>query len=102
MKFEEVLPALRAGKKIKIENIPGKYHKDISRGCELSIDLILSGDFEIVKEKVKKTVWVNVFHGGYKLISDGVFESEEEAVSSARLCCVKWFGAHSITVEVEE
>jgi hypothetical protein len=102
MKFEDVLPALRAGKKIKIENIPGKYHKDISRGCELSIDLILSSDFEIVKEKIKKTVWVNVFQGEYWFVTNGIFESEETAVIAAHRSGVKHIGTYPITIEVEE
>jgi hypothetical protein len=101
MKFEEVLPALRAGKKIKIENRTGNFHKDISRGCELSIDLILSNNWEIVKEKVKKTVWVNVFRGENMLYVTGVYGTKVVAEADT-LSDINYLGAHPITVEVDE
>jgi hypothetical protein len=100
MKFEEVLPDFRAGERIEIENTPGKYHKDVSRGCELSIDLILSNNWKIVKEKVKKTVWVNVLQGEHWYITNGIFESEETAVIAAHRSGAKHIGTYSITMEV--
>jgi hypothetical protein len=102
MKFEEVLPDFRAGKRIEITGVQGKYHKDISRGCELSIDLILSGDFEIVKEKVKKTLWVNVFQGSLGFVTDGIHDSRVDAALTSCQFDMPHLGIYSIEVEVEE
>jgi hypothetical protein len=102
MKFEEVLPDFRAGKRIEIENTPGKYHKDISRGCELSIDLILSNNWKIAKEKVKKTVWVNVFQGSFGFVTDGIHDSRVDAALTSCQFAMPHLGIYSIEVEVEE
>ena len=101
MKFEEVLPDFRAGKKIKIENRTGNFHKDISKGCELSIDLILSNNWDVVKEKVKKTVWVNVYRDENMIHVAGVYGAKVVAEANT-LSDINYLGAHSITVEVEE
>lgn len=57
MKFEEVLPALREGKKIRRKEWQKTHYYIGSRFCdvgyELSLTDLLADDWEIVKEKKK-------------------------------------------------
>jgi hypothetical protein len=82
MKFEEVLPAFREGKRIKIKNVDGMYQKDVSMSCELTLSRILSNNWEIVKEKVKKTktVWINC----YSEEKQGMVHTTAESAASMR------------------
>jgi hypothetical protein len=104
MKFEEVLPAFREGRRIKIANVDeGMYQKDVSMSCELTLSRILSNNWEIVKEKVKRTVWINLYTNESSTLYPGntMYNSEEEAI---KVGSGTWgyFGTHSITVEVDE
>jgi hypothetical protein len=103
MKFEEVLPAFREGRRIKITNVDGMYQKDVSLMCELTLSRILSNNWEIVKEKVKKTVWVNIYQddNGTPWGGGSVHDSKEHA-ERKRYHTYPYLGAHSITVEVYE
>jgi hypothetical protein len=63
MKLEEVLPAFRAGKKVRRRAWDeGEYLTEFG---SLPMKSIVADDWEIVKEKVKKTrtVWINCYAG---------------------------------------
>jgi hypothetical protein len=106
MKFEEVLPALRAGKKVQHKDWKSKLDFSISLESTPSTLLILgevlSNDWEIVKDKVKKTVWVNVYQGQHGFATDGIHNSQEEALHSAARIGMPHICLHSFTVEVGE
>jgi hypothetical protein len=70
MKLEEVLPALREGKKIRRRVWPSLTALELKGGCiffnedfheKTSLDFYFKfDDWEIVKEKVKRWLWVCV------------------------------------------
>jgi hypothetical protein len=104
MKFEEVLPALQAGRNIRRQSWVSDYWVDRHSGFTL-IDVHLEADdWEIVKEKVKKTVWVNVYQTGRGEIfmGDGHWNSQSKAIEHVSYYEYTYLGAHSITVEVDE
>jgi hypothetical protein len=105
MKFEEVLPALRAGKKVQHKDWKSKLDFSISLESTPSTLLILgevlSNDWEIVKDKVKKTIWVNVYRDENMIHVAGAYGAKVVAEANT-LSCLNYLGAHSITVEVDE
>jgi hypothetical protein len=102
MKFEDVLPALRAGKRVRRSAWSKGDDVVHSASCDLPMASIITDDWEIVKEKAKKTVWVNVLQGEHWYVTNGIFESEETAVIAAHRSGVKHIGTYSITMEVDE
>ena len=52
-------------------------------------------------EKVKKTVWANMYKQENMIVAVGTYASQEEAESIAK-GLHGYLGAHSITVEVDE
>ena len=53
MKFEEVIPALREGKKIKVVGSSKSYQRKEQLYCTMKVYDILYSDWEIVKETKK-------------------------------------------------
>ena len=55
----------------------------------------------LAKEKVEKTVWVNVYREENMIVARGTFGTKEEAERCHSVSDI-YLGAHEITVEVEE
>jgi hypothetical protein len=102
MKFEEVLPALREGKRVRRKAWEAKDYVSITSAFEISDGALLKDDWEIVKEKVKKTVWVNVFQGSFGFVTDGIHDSRVDAALTSCQFDMPHLGIYSIEVEVEE
>jgi hypothetical protein len=102
MKFEEVLPALRAGKKVRRAAWSTRDYIVNTASCDLTMTSIIADDWEIMPEKVKKTVWVNVFQGQHGFVTDGIHDSRVEAAQFSCRHFLPHLGAHPITVEVDE
>ncbi len=103
MRFEEVIDALRAGKKIRRKTWADKSSICCEHIYSVSL-LVMCNDWEIVKEKVKKTVWVNVYKNGDKIfVASYNWDTKEDAECEQ---CPEWasdyLGARPITVEVDE
>ena len=78
MKFEEILPALREGKKVR----RGCWHQDISsientNSFRVAMHDLIQQDWEIIEEPKKHEVkfWVNV----YEYHSPEIFSSRKDA-----------------------
>jgi hypothetical protein len=102
MKFEEVMSAFRVGKKVRRRAWDkGDYLTEFG---SLPMNSIVADDWEIVKEKVKKTVWVNVYQTahGEIFIGAGHWNSQSKAMEHASNEYNTYLGAHPITVEVDE
>jgi hypothetical protein len=107
MKFEEVLPALRAGKKVRRKSWKEHLIFRFNLGCLVTltnIDLV-ADDWEVVKEKVKKTMWVVVCYNGisgYAYLKDGGTYVLKETAEQIGRRTAEFHSAQEITVEVEE
>ncbi len=106
--FEEVLPAFREGKSIRRRCWDlGNHMWYVTKSSVFykpTLDDVLATDWEVVKEKVKKTVWVNMYREENMIVARGTFGTKEEAerCKIAVLSHCLYLGVHEITVEVEE
>lgn len=84
MRLEDVLPAFRAGKKIKRTVWSDSLHKDeLSSQVSFNRDALFSNDWEIVEEKPSpqktKTVWMWGFKAGERFYNSTRLLNEQEA-----------------------
>ncbi len=52
-------------------------------------------------ERVKKTVWVNMFKTENMITAIGTYNTQAEAATKGRITHAAYLGAHPITVEVD-
>jgi hypothetical protein len=101
MLIEEVLPHLRQGRQIRrkcweVERKSIKYFEGADNIA------LLADDWEVVKEKVKKTVWVNIYIELDGHASAGAaYSSKEEAEATANREAHCYHGAFPIEIEIE-
>jgi hypothetical protein len=83
MKFEEVLPAFREGKKIRRDAWDEKDYVVINGGFELSDRSIMANDWEIVPEPKKPKLLAPCLckSVGNIWISNKIYESKEAAIN---------------------
>ena len=105
LRFEEVLPALKAGKKVRRESwcITVYFKLGDDGSGWMTVRDFLADDWEVVKEKVKRTVWVNVSTTGCGeiFIGAGHWNSQSKAMEHASNEYT-YLGAHPVTAEVDE
>ncbi len=78
MKFEEVLPAFKKGKRIKRESVSGWFAPGISEGCELNLKHLLAEDW-IVDEPPKLLAPALYYTGTDWILGRTLFESKKGA-----------------------
>jgi hypothetical protein len=106
MIFEEILPALKAGKKVRRTGWRNK-NAYFTRNASIAItsEDIDADDWEILKEKVKKTAWVVACYdkgAGYVYLRDGASYVLKETAEEIGRRTPSFHSAQPLTVEVEE
>jgi hypothetical protein len=92
MKFEEVLPALREGKRVKRSSIRGWLKLGVSDNCNFELQYFLTDDWEVEPEPKKPKLLAPALLSdiGHVEMSCYLYASEQEARDTLGDSFISW------------